>query len=293
MYARLPRSGKEICAKIGKIGANRLRKLENAPKTSKIGAKCSDASPARLRESASRGPKCHNKCAYKYTPPAGSLADSPENTYLWEKRKTMLKNGKQDGSMEAQLMWMLLSSGDTGLLREPAPADYAGMLEGMEASELLALVEEARRRLEKMGVTNGHAEAKEDPVELFIDRDYTIRLGSPQGAIIPLRPLVRALFILFLKHPEGILPKDRGRFGEELEKIYEVIAPNVSSEDRRRRISRLMDLQDNAFSENLSVLNATLDRALPLPHARYWKVQGYNGHPRRIPLSPLLVHWEE
>ena len=195
--------------------------------------------------------------------------------------------------IEAQLMWMLLFSGDTSLLREPAPADYAGMLEGMEASELLALVEEARRRLEEMGVTDGHAEANKDPVELFIDRNYAVRLGSHQGTLIPLRPLVRALFILFLKHPEGILPKDREHFREELEKIYEIIAPNVSSEDRRRRIGRLMDLQDNAFSENLSVLNATLDRALPLPHARYWKVQGYNGHPRRIPLSPLLVHWEE
>ena len=103
--------------------------------------------------------------------------------------------------------------------------------------------------------------------------------------------MVRALFILFLKHPEGILLKERERFQEELAEIYAVVAPNVSSEDRKRRVSRLTDLRENAFSENLSVLNATLDRILPAPQAEDCKVQGYNGHPRRIPLSPLLVHW--
>ena len=197
--------------------------------------------------------------------------------------------------IEAQLVWGLLFSGEEGLLMEPV-ADYAGMLEGMAAAELLSLVREAKRRLKEMGQEQDTAISEgrnEPPVELYIDRQYHIRLGCPQGQEIPFRPLVRALFILFLKHPEGILLKERVNFREELEEIYEVIAPHVDAQDRRRRVRRLIDSEGNAFSENLSVLNATLDRILPLTQAQEFKVQGHNGHPRRVPLSPLKVYWEQ
>lgn len=192
--------------------------------------------------------------------------------------------------IEAQLAWLLLFSDEDGFLRESSDIDYAGMLEGMEAAELLALIKEARRRLEIMGGQN-ETDAQA-PVELYIDKNYSIRMGGPAGTQIPFRPLVRAVFILFLKHPEGILLKDRARFQKDLEDIYKVIAPDVDAEDRQRRIRKLTDLEDNAFSENLSVLNATLERIMPVSQVHNYKVQGNNGYPRRIPLSPLLVHWE-
>lgn len=186
--------------------------------------------------------------------------------------------------IEAQLLWALLFSRGDGRLNE-AGADYAGLLEGMDAAQLMALVEQAKLRLAEMTVEKA-------AVDLFVDKYYHIHLGSPEGTDLPFRPLVRALFILFLKHPEGILLKDRERFRSELETIYGVVAPNISIEDRQRRVQRLTDLQDNAFSENLSVLNATLDRLLPSAEADEYKIQGDNGNPRRIPLSPLKVHWE-
>ena len=204
--------------------------------------------------------------------------------------------------IEAQLVWMLLFSREDGLLRESPAMDYAGVLERMEAAELLALVKEARRRLVILGAQHKtdlqdepetqHETDSQAPVELYIDKNYRIRVGGPGGTQIPFRPLVRAVFILFLKHPEGILLKDRARFQKDLEGIYQVIAPNVDAEVRRRRIRKLTNLEDNAFSENLSILNTTLDRIIPLTQVHKLKVQGSNGYPRRIPLSPLLVHWE-
>ena len=192
--------------------------------------------------------------------------------------------------LEAQLAWALLFSREDGLLREAPATDYAGMLEGMEAAELLALVKEARRRLAIMGVSN--ETDLQAPVELYIDKNYRIRTGGPGGIQIPFRPLVRAVFILFLKHPEGILLKDRARFQKDLEDIYKVIAPHVDAEARRRRVRKLTNLEDNAFSENLCILNTTLERLMPVSQVHTLKVQGNNGHPRRIPLSPLRVHWE-
>lgn len=203
------------------------------------------------------------------------------------------------GGIEAQLMWRLLFPEAQGVLEEPA-ADYGGMLERMEATELLALMEKVQERLRAMGVSAGASgvmPASEtgpevaEPVELYIDRQYTIRMGAADGPVLPLRPLVKALFILFLLHPEGILLKQRDRYRQELEEIYATICPNTAAEDVRARAGRLVNLQDNSFSEKASVLNARLEELLPAGTAEDYKIQGYNGHPRRVPLNPLFVHW--
>ena len=199
------------------------------------------------------------------------------------------------GGIEVQLMWQLLYSGTGGVLEEPV-ADYGGMLERMEAEELLALMAKVQERLKVMGVSTDATGAMQGsdavaPVELYIDRQYTIRMGAPDGSVMPLRPLVKALFILFLRHPEGILLKQRDRYRQELEEIYSVICPNTAAEDVRARVGRLVNLQDNSFSEKASVLNARLEELLPAGTADDYKIQGYNGHPRRIALDPLLVHW--
>ena len=190
-------------------------------------------------------------------------------------------------------MWGLLWSRPDGVLEEPA-ADYGGLLERMEAAELLSLMEKVQERLRAMGVSAGASETElvaAAPVELYIDRHYSIYIGAPDGPELPLRPLVKALFILFLRHPEGILLKQRDRYRAELEEIYATICPNTALDDVRGRIGRLVDLEDNSFSEKASVLNARLETLLPTGTAEDYKIQGYNGHPRRIPLNPLLVHW--
>ena len=177
----------------------------------------------------------------------------------------------EKGSIEARLMWLLLFSGNAEMLEEPQQADYDGMLEQMEASELLALMEKVKDRLRALGVADAQ------PVNLFIDKKFTIRLNSINGPAMPLRPLVKALFVLFLRHPEGILLKERDRYRQELA---------VSA-----RIGRLVNLQDNSFSEKASVLNARLEELLPAGTAEDYKIHGYNGHPRRVPLNPMFVHW--
>ena len=199
------------------------------------------------------------------------------------------------GSIEAQLLWWLLDSGTSGVLEEAA-ADYCGMLERMGVAELLSVVEKAKERLKTLGLSADVAETMPesmaaDLVDLFIDRQYRIRTSVPDGPVLPLRPLVKTIFILFLRHPEGILFKQRGRYRQELEEIYAVICPNIAMDDIRERVGRLVNLEDNSFSEKVSVLNARLDELLSKGTAKHYQIQGNNGHPRRIPLNPLLVHW--
>ncbi|MBO4566810.1 MAG: hypothetical protein J5695_06255 [Bacteroidales bacterium] len=194
--------------------------------------------------------------------------------------------------IQARLAWALISSAGEQTLSEPA-GDYSGILERMEAQELICLIEQARQRLETMGVSPPEdvIEPPPKPVKLFIDKNYNITQNSPFGAELPLRPLVKAIFILFLKHPEGIVLKQRALYQQELEDIYSIILPNASRETVHSRVERLVSLQDNSFSEKASVLNSKLDELLPPAAAEGFKIHGTNGHPRRIPVSPLAVEW--
>ena len=56
------------------------------------------------------------------------------------------------GEIEAQVLWQLLLSSSTGVLEERGSEDYSGMLENMEAAELLALMEKVQERLKLLGV---------------------------------------------------------------------------------------------------------------------------------------------
>ena len=188
--------------------------------------------------------------------------------------------------IDARVLWALLVAVDKDCLGEPV-VDYGGLLDGLEAAELLALIEKAQERLKEIECI----EAAE-PVDLFIDKRFVIRMGGTDGSILALRPLVKTLFILFLKHPEGIILKQRDCYREELEKIYSTINPNIDRDDVKARIARLVDLQDNSFSEKASVLNARLEELLPAGIASDYQIQGFNGCPRKIRLNPLLVHWE-
>lgn len=188
--------------------------------------------------------------------------------------------------------WKLIFDGDkNGVLEEPC-ADYAGMIEGMEAAELLSLMEIVQERLRELGLEQKPKSVNNNsyPSRLYIDNRYNIRLDSADGILLPLRPLVKSLFILFLKHPEGIRLKERGKFESELSDIYAVVLPNTDPECRERRIRRMMDLCDNSFSEKTSVLNSKLEELFPGTADNY-KIRGHNGHPRSIPLDPLMVIW--
>lgn len=205
----------------------------------------------------------------------------------------------------ARVAWEWLFWDDENVLREPS-ADYGGLLDGMEASELLALLEKVQERLNELQGAVPQAQVHQEPVPqgpsaalsarqpvtLFINKSYNIRLGSPTGTPLPLRPLVKSVFILFLKHPEGILLKERAAYESELNDIYAVAFPNASPEVRHRRIRRLVDQTDNSFSEKASELNSRLG-AFFQDAAGNYQIQGSNGHPRRIPLDPLLVCWED
>lgn len=65
---------------------------------------------------------------------------------------------------------------------------------------------------------------------MVITKDYRILLPDYNDMEIKIEPLVKAVFLLFLKHPEGILFKHLPNYREELTGIYAKLRPLGMSE---------------------------------------------------------------
>lgn len=202
---------------------------------------------------------------------------------------------KQVLGIQASLAWNIIF-GVPAVLEEPgAPYGDPDRLDLLSARELFDLLERVQEKLQEKGYTvHVDKTANSLPIEpqtLHIGKDYRIFVDCLGPKEIPLRPLLRTVFILFLKHPEGIRIKDKGSYREELLDIYTHIFPTLDEDIRQERIDRLIALDQNTFSENLSHLNRALGSILGQAASPY-QVYGTNGNPRRILLDSVYVVWE-
>lgn len=161
----------------------------------------------------------------------------------------------------------------------------------VEARLLFSIVEKARERLGRLEEANADRDIPKEE-KLVISRDYRIFLPERGGMEIKLGPLPKAVFILYLKHPEGIRFKDISLYRKELSDIYLHISPREDKESVERSIDRLVEPLTNSLSVNCSRLATGLaeyfnDATLPS-----YLVTGSNGEKRRIPLRRALVIWK-
>ena len=155
-------------------------------------------------------------------------------------------------------------------------------LELMDACELLELYGEVKRRLLERGLQAPAGPPSEElpdplPEEIFVNRDYRIFLPKRNGQELKLRPLVKTVFLLFLRHPEGILLKSVGEYRAEMESLYS-------------KVSRRSDQE--TVSATVARLNARLSEYFQGTALENLQVRGEYGGLRRIRHDRMLVRWE-
>ena len=186
----------------------------------------------------------------------------------------------------------LLAEGRTGVL-EDGGTDYARVLESMDAAQLMAVVREATRLLEeRLAGENTPGKPPPDRKELYITPEYRIYIGKPApGSELLLRPMSKAVFILYLRHPEGIAFKDVSDYREELEGIY----GKVSRFGDRDRISscveRLLNIESNELNVNVSRIAKGLAGHIPEGDLPPYLISGRAGSVRTVSLDRACVHW--
>lgn len=161
-----------------------------------------------------------------------------------------------------------------------------GNLDLMQASELLELVRSANERLQSLGIPENI------PERIRVTSDMRVFLPDRGNAELKMRPLVRSVFILFLRHPEGIVLKRLSAHREELEDIYSIATRRGDPASVTRSIDRLVSVFDNNINVSRTMLKNTLKQFFTDEVLPNYTINGRAGEPMAIPLDRTLVIWE-
>ena len=88
-------------------------------------------------------------------------------------------------------------------------------------------------------------EGTDDGERILVTRDYRILLPDRFGMEIRLRPLVKTVFLLFLRHPEGIRFGNLRDYRQELMDLYQGITRRGDLRQIAESVDRLVDPKDN------------------------------------------------
>ncbi len=125
---------------------------------------------------------------------------------------------------------------------------------------------------------------------LVVNNDMKIVLPYYNEVEVKMPAMCRAIYILFLKHPEGIALRDISDHRADLENIYSMVMPGRNEEKAREAIDNLLDPMNNTLNEYISKIKrcfklCIIDDQL----ASNYIITGKRGEPYRITLAPSLI----
>ncbi len=167
-------------------------------------------------------------------------------------------------------------------------------------TESKILMDEILQRIEKLNrkgidtyIIQQMIKSKDDKLSrLLITKDYRIILKDYDNMEIKMTPLPKALFLLFLKHPDGIIFKYLPDYAKELNELYKKVKPTYCF-DSYSSISKVTDPTANSINENIARIRAAFISQFDERLAKHYFVVGKRGEPKKIDLPRELVKWEE
>lgn len=127
---------------------------------------------------------------------------------------------------------------------------------------------------------------------LVITSDYRILLPDYNNMEIQMTPLVKAVYLLFLRHPEGIVFKHLIDYRDELKDIYKKIKGNRWIISQRRSIEDVTDPMKNSINEKCARVREAFVTRFDERLAKHYIITGERGEPKRITLPRELIIWE-
>lgn len=165
----------------------------------------------------------------------------------------------------------------------------------MNCSILLGEVKDMVRKLRRYGVKEAEIAAllhEEEPLsELIISDDYRILIGDSRKEV-HMEPLVKAVYLLFLNHPEGIMFKYLPDYREELAQIYVKLKPYGMSDRVIQSIEDVTNPLLNSINEKCARIRGAFVGQFDDHMARHYYIDGLRGEAKKIDLPRNLVVWE-
>ena len=170
----------------------------------------------------------------------------------------------------------------------------------IEEENIDDLIEEIRERIVKLrqrGISQSILEQLIHPDDrlsrLVITKDYRLLLPDYQDMEIKMEPLVKAVYLLFLKHPEGILFKRLPEYRQELTDIYVKLRPAGLTDRASQSIEDVTNPLLNSINEKCARIRGAFVGQFDDHLARHYYIDGLRGEAKKIALPRDLVVWEE
>lgn len=168
-----------------------------------------------------------------------------------------------------------------------------------EAARWWHQIEENIEKLRQKGVESALIEQlfknrKQKLSRMHITKDFRIYLPDYFGMEIRMTPLPKALFFLYLKHPEGIMFSYLPDFREELMGIYKAIkGQSFNLNSAQRSIEDVTNPLSNSINEKVSRIRQAFVGKFDEHLARYYYVDGERGEAKKITLPRTLVKYDD
>jgi|LauGreDrversion4_2_1035121.scaffolds.fasta_scaffold09906_9 hypothetical protein len=127
--------------------------------------------------------------------------------------------------------------------------------------------------------------------KLVIDEKNRIFLPDFGNIEIKLRPLEKAIYLLYLKHPEGIGLSFLCDHKKELYDIYASLSSIGALEEMKSRIDDIVNVTKNSSVEKISKIKASFTKSIGDKLAKHYYIQGGNGEVKNIKLNRDNVVW--
>ena len=110
---------------------------------------------------------------------------------------------------------------------------------------------------------------------LLITKDYRFFLADLGNREVELQPVHKAVYLLFLAHPEGIEFKQLADYREELTGYYMATAKMMDKEKIVEGIDHLVNPLDNAINEKCSRIKKVFMEMMDEYMASYYIISGH------------------
>jgi hypothetical protein len=124
---------------------------------------------------------------------------------------------------------------------------------------------------------------------LVVDGTMSIHLPDYQNREVKLTALPKALYFLFLLHPDGIRLKDLSDHASLLLEIYKLVSNRESIESMKQSVNDLVDPLSNSVNEKLSRIRKAFYDLMSSDLAQHYIPDGARGEAKKIILDRNLI----
>lgn len=163
-----------------------------------------------------------------------------------------------------------------------------------EIEEFRLMAERLKKKGVDKSVLHNVVEGRKQLSRLLITKDNRILLPDYNDAEVKLQPIHKAVFLLFLKHPEGLRFKELSDYQNELFSIYLSLSDRGTTNEAKKRVGNLCCPSSNSINEKCTRIREAFLGLVPDEGlASNYFITGSRGERKKVGLDRSLVTWEK